>query len=69
MPAMGTRRGDRVHLSEQIDLMSDIGANGFVAPALDPRNTGTNAPGGENDDVSDADVCGGLCCRSCRKQG
>jgi hypothetical protein len=41
MPVMGMRRGNSVHLSKQIDLISDIQANGFVAPALDPRNTGT----------------------------
>jgi hypothetical protein len=33
MPVMGMR----VHLSEQIDLMSKIRAIGFVAPTLDPR--------------------------------
>ncbi len=42
MPVMGTR----VHLSEQIDLMSEIRAIGFVAPALDPSNAGANAAGG-----------------------
>jgi hypothetical protein len=41
MPVMGMRRGNSVHLSKQIDLISDIQANGFVAPALDPHNTGT----------------------------
>ena len=41
MPVMGKHRGDRVHLSKRIDLMSNIQANGFVAPALDPHNTGT----------------------------
>jgi hypothetical protein len=56
MPVMGTRRGDRVHVSKWIDLMSNIQAKGFVAPALDPRNTGTNAAGGESDDVSNVAV-------------
>jgi hypothetical protein len=58
MPVMGTCRGDRVHLSEQIDLMSNIQANGFVAPALDPPNTGTNNVGGDSDDVSNLAVVG-----------
>jgi hypothetical protein len=58
MSVMGTRRGGRVHLSKRIDLMCDIQANGFVAPALDPRNTRTNAAGGESDDVSNAAVVG-----------
>jgi hypothetical protein len=39
MPVMGTC----VHLSERIDLMSEIRAIGFVVPALDPRNVGVNA--------------------------
>jgi hypothetical protein len=58
MPVMGTCRGDRVHLSNWIDLMSDIRANRFVAPALDLHNTGTNDVGGESDDVSDTAVVG-----------
>ncbi len=41
-----------MHLSKRIDLMSNIQANGFVAPALDPRNMGTNDTGGDSDDVS-----------------
>jgi hypothetical protein len=40
MPVMGTHRGDRVHLSEQIDLMAEVTAIGFVVPALDPHNAG-----------------------------
>ncbi len=38
--------------------MSDIWANGFVAPVLDMRNMGMNAAGGESDDVSNAAVVG-----------
>jgi hypothetical protein len=55
---MGTRRGDRVHLFELIDFMSDIQENEFVAPALDPRNTGTNDTRGDSDDVSNSAVMG-----------
>jgi hypothetical protein len=58
MPAMGTCRGDRVHLSKHINLMSDIQANGFMATALDPRNTGTNDAGGDSDNVSNFAVVG-----------
>jgi hypothetical protein len=58
MLVMGTRRGDRVHLSKRIDLMSNIQANGFVTPALDLCNTGTNDVGGDSDDVSNAAVVG-----------
>jgi hypothetical protein len=58
MPVIKPRRGDRVHLSKRIDLMSNIRANGFVAPALDPRNTGTNDAGGDSDDFSIAAVVG-----------
>jgi hypothetical protein len=32
--------GNCVHLSERIDLISEIRAVGFVEPALDPRNGG-----------------------------
>ena len=42
MPVMG----NCVHLSEQIDLISKIRADGFVEPSLDPRNVGVNAAGG-----------------------
>jgi hypothetical protein len=55
---MGKRRGDRVHLSKWIDLMSNIQANGFVAPALDPRNMETNDIGGDSDNVSNLAVVG-----------
>jgi hypothetical protein len=57
MLVMGCR-GDRVHLSKRIGLMSDIQANGFMAPALDPPNTGTNDAGGDSDDVSNLNVVG-----------
>jgi hypothetical protein len=56
MPVMGTHRFDRVHLSKWIDLMAKVTAIGFVAFALDPRNVGANAAGGEGDDVSNAAV-------------
>ncbi len=49
MPVMGMR----VHLSERIELMSEIRAIGFVVPALDPRKAGVNAAGGVGDKVSD----------------
>jgi hypothetical protein len=59
MLVMGMCRGeDRVHLSKWIDLMSDIQANGFVAPTLDPLNTGMNDAGGDSDDVSNVVVVG-----------
>jgi hypothetical protein len=58
MPCKGTRRGDRVHLSKRIDLMSKILANGFVAPTLDPRNMRTDDAGGDSDDVSNVAVVG-----------
>ncbi len=61
---MGTRRGDRVHLSKQIDLMSKIWGFGFVAPAFDPHNTRTNASGGEGDYVSNAAVVGARAARA-----
>jgi hypothetical protein len=56
MPVMGTCRGDRVHLSRRIDLMAKVTAIGFVVPALDPRNAGVNAVGGEGYDVSNPAV-------------
>jgi hypothetical protein len=56
MPVMGTHRSDRVHLSKQIDLMADVRLIGFLVPALDPRNAGANAAGGEGDDISNAAV-------------
>jgi hypothetical protein len=58
MLVMGLHRDDRVQLSKRIVLMPNIQANGFVAPALDPCNTGTNDAGGDSDDVSNAAVVG-----------
>ncbi len=58
IPVMGMCRFDRVHLSKRIDLMAKVSAIRFVAPTLDPRNAGTNAAGGECDDVSEAAVVG-----------
>jgi hypothetical protein len=69
MLVMGTHRGDRVHLSMRIDLMSNIQGNGFMAPKLDPRNTGTNAAGGESDDVSDAAVVGDCAAGAAERKG
>ncbi len=69
MPVMGTHRGDRVHLSKWIDLMSDIQANGFWEPVLDPHNTGTKAAGGESDDVSDAAIVGAGAARAAESKG
>jgi hypothetical protein len=69
MPVMGTRRGDRVHLSEGIDLMSDIQVNGFVAPVLDPHNTGTNDAGGDSDDVSNLAVVGAAATGDAESEG
>ncbi len=65
MPVMGTR----VHLSERIDLMSEIRAIGFVAPALDPRNVGVNAAGGVGDEVSNAAVVGARAARAAESKG
>jgi hypothetical protein len=69
MPVMGTCRGDRVHLSEWIDLMSNIQANGFVAPTLDPRNMGTNDAGGDSDNVSNSTVVGAGAAGSVESKG
>jgi hypothetical protein len=69
MPVMGTHRGDRVHLSKRIDLMSDIQANGFMAPALDLRNTGTNDAGGDSDDVSNLAVVGAVAAGAAESKG
>jgi hypothetical protein len=69
MLVMGMRRGDRVHLSKWIDLMSNIQANGFKAPALDPRNMETNAAGEESDDVSNAAVVGASAAGAAESEG
>jgi hypothetical protein len=65
MPVMGTR----VHLSERIDLMSEIRAIEFVAPALDPRNAGVNAAGGVGDEVSNAAYVGACAARAAESKG
>ena len=69
MPVMGTCRGDRVHLSEQIDLVGKVTAIGSVAPSLDPPNAGANAAGGEGDNVSDAAVVGIRAARAAESKG
>ncbi len=56
MPVMRTHRGDRVHLSEWMDLMAEVTLIGFVVLALDPCNAGANAAGGEGDDASNVAV-------------
>ena len=58
-----------VHLSERIDLMSEIRAVGFVAPALDPRNVGMNAAGGVGDEVSNAAIVGACAARAAESKG
>jgi hypothetical protein len=69
MPVMRMHRGDRVHLSEWIDLMPEIRAIRFVAPLLDPRNTGSNAVGGEGYDVSNTAVFGARAARAAESKG
>jgi hypothetical protein len=61
--------GTCVHLSEQIDLMSEIRAVGFVVPALDPRNVGVNAAGGVGDEVSNAAIVGACAARAAESKG
>jgi hypothetical protein len=65
MPVMETR----VHLSERINLMSEIRAIGFVVPALDPRNAGVNADGGVGDEVSNAAIVGSCAARAAESKG
>jgi hypothetical protein len=65
MPVMGTC----MHLSEQIDLMSEIRVIGFVAPALDPRNVGVNAAGGVGDEVSNVAIVGACATRAAESKG
>ena len=65
MPVMG----NRVHLSEQIDLISEIKAVGFVEPTLDPRNVGVNAAGGVGDEVSNAAIEGACAARAAESKG
>jgi hypothetical protein len=63
MPMMGMLRGERVHLSERIDLMANVTSIGFVVPTLDKRNVGVNVAGGEGDNVSNAAVVGACAAR------
>jgi hypothetical protein len=65
MPVMGMH----VHLSEWIDLMSEIRAIRFVAPVLDPRNAGVNGAGGVGDEVSDAAIVGACPARVVESKG
>jgi hypothetical protein len=65
MPVMG----NRIHLSERIDLMSKIRAVGFVAPALDPRDVGVNAAGGVGDEVSNVAIVGACAARAAESEG
>jgi hypothetical protein len=60
MPVMG----NRVHLSERIDLISEIRAVGLVEPALDRCNVGVNAAGGMGDEVSNAAIVGAYAARA-----
>ena len=69
MPVMRTRRGDRVHLSKQIDLMAEVTATRFVVPALDPCHAGANAAGGEGDEVSNMAVVGACAARAAESKG
>ncbi len=69
MPVMALHRSDRVHLSKQIDLMAKVSAIRFAAPALDPRNVGANAAGGEGDDVSNVAVVGICGARAVESKG
>jgi hypothetical protein len=61
--------GARVHLSEQIDLMAEVTAIAFVVPALDPRNVGANAAGGEGDEVGGAAIVGACAARAAESEG
>jgi hypothetical protein len=58
-----------MHLSEWIDLISEIRAVGFVAPALDPHNVGVNATGGVGDEVSNAAIVGACAARDAENEG
>jgi hypothetical protein len=61
--------GNHVHLSEQIDLISEIRAVGMVEPTLDPRNVGVNAAGGVGDEVSNAAIVGACAARAAESEG
>jgi hypothetical protein len=61
--------GTHMYLSERIDMMSEIRAIGFMAPALDPCNVGVNAAGGVGDEVSDAAIVGACAARAAESKG
>jgi hypothetical protein len=61
--------GMHVHLSERIDLMSEIRAIAFVAPALDLHNAGANAAGGVGDDDSNAAIARACAARAVESKG
>jgi hypothetical protein len=58
-----------VHLSKRIDLMAEVTATGFVVPALDPRNAGVSAAGGEGDEVTNAAIVGARAARAAKSKG
>jgi hypothetical protein len=58
-----------VHLSKQIDLMAEMTVIGVVVPALDPRNAGANAAGGEGDEVSNTAIVGACAARAAESEG
>jgi hypothetical protein len=61
--------GDRVHLSERIDLMAEVTAIGFLVPALDPRNAGANAAGGVGDEIGNMAIVGACAARAAESKG
>jgi hypothetical protein len=69
LPVVELNRSDRVHLSKRIDLMAEVLAIGFEAPALDPHNAETNVVGGEGHDVSNAAVVGIRAARAAESKG
>ncbi len=44
--------------------MAEVTAIRFMVPALDPRNAGANAAGGEGDEVSNAAIVGACAARA-----
>jgi hypothetical protein len=58
-----------MHLSKQIDLMSEVRAIGYVAPALDLCNAGTNDAKEEGDNNSNAAVVGTGAARAAESKG
>ncbi len=61
--------GTCMHLSERIDLMSEIRAIRLVVPALDPSNVGMIAAGGVGDEVSDAAIVGACAAKAAEIEG